>query len=65
MAKEKTPSGISDYLAGIGRKGGQVTGRKGFAAMPDEQRKEIQAKGVKTRLANAKKKAGKGGGKKK
>jgi general stress protein YciG len=57
MANKKTPSGISEYLAQIGRKGGQATGRKGFAAMSEEQRKEIVAKGLATRRANAKKKA--------
>lgn len=33
-------------LAKLGRKGGQVKGRKGFAAMPDAQKREIQAAGV-------------------
>ncbi len=58
MAKKKnTPSGVSEYLAGIGRKGGKVTGFKGLAAMSEEQRKEIAAKGLATRQAKAKKKA--------
>ncbi len=51
MATKK--SGISEYLAEIGRRGGQAKGRKGFAAMDDEQRKAIAAKGVKTRQKNA------------
>jgi hypothetical protein len=58
VAKNKTPSGVSEYLAGIGRKGGLVTGRKGLAAMTPEQRKEIAAKGLASRRANAQKKAG-------
>ena len=57
MAKKTARSEVSEYLAGIGRKGGQVTGHKGFAAMPEAQRKEIAAKGLATRQANAKKRA--------
>jgi hypothetical protein len=59
MGTKTTPSEVSEYLAKIGRKGGQVSGRpKGFAAMTPEQRKEIAAKGLKKRQAKAKKKSG-------
>jgi hypothetical protein len=53
MAK-KDP--VSEYLAGIGRKGGLATGRKGLATMTGERRKEIAAQGLATRRAKAKKK---------
>jgi general stress protein YciG len=49
---------VSEYLAEIGRKGGQATGRKGLAAMGETQRKEIAAKGLATRRSNAQKRAG-------
>jgi hypothetical protein len=52
--QKKNPAAVA-----LGRLGGQATGRKGLAAMDEEQRKEIAAKGLATRRANAKKKAGK------
>jgi hypothetical protein len=58
MAKQNPPRGLSEYFAGIGRKGGQATGYKGLAAMSEEKRKEIAAKGLETRRTNARKKAG-------
>lgn len=53
MAKK---SAVSEYLSKIGRKGGEKTGRKGLAAMPEEQRREIQAKAAAARRKQAKKK---------
>jgi len=36
---------ISEYLAGIGKKGGQVTGtKKGFASLSDAERKALLQK---------------------
>jgi len=57
MAKKR--SAISEYLAEIGKRGGQVTGHKGLAAMSPEQRKAIAKKGLETRRAKARAKAGK------
>jgi hypothetical protein len=49
---KKNPAAVE-----LGRLGGQATGRKGLAAMPEEQRREIAAKGLATRQAKAKMKA--------
>lgn len=57
MAKQKNPA-VSEYLAEIGRKGGQVKGRKGFSAMDETTRKEISRKGVEARQKKAKMKKG-------
>jgi hypothetical protein len=39
----KTPDAVSQYLAEIGRKGGQQKGRKGTAVLtPEEMRKRAQ-----------------------
>jgi hypothetical protein len=54
MAKQKNPAAVA-----LGRLGGSVKGFMGLAAMSAEQRKEIAAKGLATRRANAKKKAAK------
>jgi len=63
MAKKKPPQAVSDYMAEIGAKGGKRTGSKGLGAMSAERREEIQAKGLLTRRANAKKRASKRAGK--
>jgi hypothetical protein len=38
-----------NWFAEIGRLGGKATGRKGFAAMPPEQVREIRAKALAVR----------------
>ena len=44
--KQKLPKELSAYLAQIGRKGGKAgKGKKGFAALSEEKRREIQEKG--------------------
>ena len=63
MARKKIAAGVSDYMAEIGRKGGQVKGRKGTATLTVERRREIAMKGVAARAAKAKKKGGKKAGK--
>ena len=55
MAKKKT-SPVSEYLATIGRKGGEAKVPKGLARLSEEQRKAIAAKGLATRRTNAKRK---------
>jgi len=62
MAKKSNP--VSDYLAEIGRKGGEAKVPKGTAVLSDEERKERGRKGAEARWgktgsrkkANAKKK---------
>jgi hypothetical protein len=44
MAKRKNPAAVALGRKG-GQKGGKATGRKGFAAMPEEQRRAIQEQG--------------------
>jgi hypothetical protein len=56
MAAKNPPKGVSEYLAEIGRKGGERKVPKGFATLTDEERRAAAAKGVATRRANAKKK---------
>jgi hypothetical protein len=53
MAKK---SALSQYLASIGRKGGQKKGVKGIAALPPERQEEIRAKAAEARRKQAKKK---------
>ncbi len=50
-------SAVSDYLASIGRKGGEAKVPKGLAMLSEEERKAIAAKGLATRRKNAKQKA--------
>jgi len=60
MAKpKKRRNPVSAYMAKIGKKGGSVTGKKGFAAIPPERQKEIRAKAAEARRKQAKKKGGK------
>lgn len=55
MAKKQSP--ISKYLAKIGSKGGEKKVPKGLAMVSPERAKEIRAKALATRQANAAKKA--------
>lgn len=52
MAKSGNP--VSDYLAEIGRKGGQAKVAKGFSTLTDEQRKENARKAAQTRWGKKK-----------
>jgi hypothetical protein len=51
MAKR---SAVSEYLASIGKKGGQKRVPKGLARLSEEARKAIAAKGLAARRKNAK-----------
>lgn len=51
VAKKRSP--VSEYLARIGRKGGQAKVPKGLALLDEEKRKEIAAKGLATRRKTA------------
>jgi hypothetical protein len=43
------PASISEYMAQIGRKGGQIGGKRRLATMSEQKRKEIAAKAAKAR----------------
>jgi hypothetical protein len=51
MARRESP--VSEYLASIGKKGGEARVPKGLAMLSEEQRKAIAAKGLATRRAKA------------
>jgi hypothetical protein len=55
MAAKK--SAVSEYLASIGRKGGEAKVPKGLAKLPKARRDAIAAKGRAARQKNAKKAA--------
>ncbi len=47
---------VKEYLSSIGRKGGQVTGvKKGFAALPEEERAERAKKAAQARWSKKRK----------
>jgi hypothetical protein len=45
------PSDLSSYMAAIGRKGGQIGGKRRLKTMTKEQRRKVAAKAAKTRWA--------------
>jgi hypothetical protein len=45
------PSDLSAYMAAIGRKGGQIGGKRRLKTMTKEQRRKVAAKAAKTRWA--------------
>jgi hypothetical protein len=45
------PTDISEYMAAIGRKGGQIGGKRRLKTMTKEQRRKVAAKAAKTRWA--------------
>jgi hypothetical protein len=42
------PTGLSQYMAAIGRKGGQIGGRRRLKTMAAEERRRIPVKAAKT-----------------
>ena len=48
------PPHLSEYMAAIGRKGGQIGGKRRLKTMPKEQRRRVAAKAAKTRWQKAK-----------
>ena len=52
VARKRSP--VSEYLASIGKKGGQAKVPKGLALLSEEKRKAIAAKGLATRRKKAK-----------
>ena len=51
------PSTISEYMAAIGRKGGQIGGKRRLKTMTKEQRSKVAAKAARMRWKKAKKPA--------
>ncbi len=49
------PANISEYMSAIGRKGGQIGGKRRLKTMTKAQRSKIAAKAARTRWKNAKK----------
>ncbi len=49
------PADISQYMAAMGRKGGQIGGKRRLLTMTAAQRKKIAAKAAKARWGKAKK----------
>ena len=45
------PAHLSEYMAAIGRKGGQIGGKRRLKTMTREQRRKVAAKAAKTRWA--------------
>jgi hypothetical protein len=45
------PSDLSVYMAAMGRKGGQIGGKRRLKTMTKEQRRKVAAKAAKTRWA--------------
>ena len=48
------PPHVSEYMAAIGRKGGQIGGKRRLKATTKEQRRKVAAKAAKTRWARKK-----------
>lgn len=48
----KPPKGLSAYMAALGRKGGQVSGKRRMVNLTDEQRQEIALKAARARWAD-------------
>jgi hypothetical protein len=57
VATKKIPSGVSEYLSEIGRRGGESKVAKGFSKMDPARRSAIAKKAIATRWANVRKAA--------
>lgn len=47
--KTSAPANLSEYMAAIGRKGGQIGGKRRLKTMTKEQRKKVAAKAARAR----------------
>jgi len=56
LATPATPANISEYMASIGRKGGQIGGKRRLKTMTKAQRSRIAAKAAKARWNKPKRK---------
>jgi len=54
IAKPATPANISEYMAAIGRKGGQIGGKRRLKTMTKAQRSKVAAKAANTRWKRVK-----------
>ena len=54
-APAPTPESLSAYMAAMGRKGGQIGGKRRLVTMTPEKRREVAAKAAKTRWGKDKK----------
>ena len=48
-AEASTPVNLSEYMAAIGRKGGQIGGKRRLKTMTKEQRRKVAAKAARAR----------------
>jgi len=48
------PTNLSEYMAAIGRKGGQIGGKRRLKTMTKEQRKRVAAKAARARWKKSK-----------
>ena len=48
------PANLSEYMAAIGRKGGQIGGKRRLKTMTKEQRRKVAAKAAKARWKKSK-----------
>ncbi|MCU1269583.1 MAG: hypothetical protein JWN74_877 [Acidobacteriaceae bacterium] len=51
-AAEAAPINLSEYMASIGRKGGQIGGKRRLKTMTKEQRRKVAARAAKARWKN-------------
>lgn len=54
-ASPAMPSNLSEYMSAIGRKGGQIGGKRRLTTMTKEQRKRVAAKAARARWNRNKK----------
>jgi len=54
LQARKVPADISEYMANIGRKGGQIGGKRRMKTMTKEQRSKIAKKAAKARWKSSK-----------
>jgi hypothetical protein len=54
LSPSQTPSDLSAYMAAMGRKGGQIGGKRRLATMTKEQRRKAAAKAAKARWGTRK-----------
>jgi len=49
LAAPASPTNISDYMSAIGRKGGQIGGKRRLKTMTKEQRRKVAARAARAR----------------
>jgi hypothetical protein len=56
LSAPASPTNLSEYMAAIGRKGGQIGGKRRLKTMTKEQRHKVAVKAAKTRWKNVRRK---------